>query len=308
MSRTQPGHPGDEMGERRHNATRSGRKSERGRASYNIKSYNIKEDAMRENSTTTLAWSSGHITVSDSAVAEVLIETLTRGRMNAVITIVWDDQTEERALIHDVAPEDLALERLAIEGVGDCSTLICEVLKLEQAPADDMLCPGCGTLLWWIAILEEAEDEHFTPYVRRLRTCRICGCQMTTQEMRSIGISNSNEEEGVMETDMQGRAISSRAKELISEGATDNPDGENTIVISELGWEATIFRIFRQRHTGGDPRKDADQWVWQVQERCTSLRGELSIRRIWSNSDGGSLTVAIAGQEIVAKEELESEM
>ncbi len=49
MSRTQPGHPGDEMGERRHNATRSGRKSERGRSSHSIK-----EDAMRENSTTTL--------------------------------------------------------------------------------------------------------------------------------------------------------------------------------------------------------------------------------------------------------------
>ena len=45
MSRTHPGHPGDEMGERRHNATRSGRKSERGRASHSIK-----EDAMQENS------------------------------------------------------------------------------------------------------------------------------------------------------------------------------------------------------------------------------------------------------------------
>ena len=54
MSRTQPGHPGDEMGERRHNATRPGRVRVCGRASYNIKSYNIKEDAMRENSTTTL--------------------------------------------------------------------------------------------------------------------------------------------------------------------------------------------------------------------------------------------------------------
>ena len=152
------------MGERRHNATRSGRKSERGRASYSIK-----EDAMQENSTTTLAWSTGHITVSDSAVAEVLIETLTRGRMNAVITIVWDDQTEERALIHDFAPEDLALERLAIEGVGDFSTIICEVLKMEEVPEDDMLCPGCGKLRWWIAILEEAEDEHFT------RMCAVSG-------------------------------------------------------------------------------------------------------------------------------------
>ncbi len=246
--------------------------------------------------------------MSDSAVAEVLIETLTRGRMNAVITIVWDDQTEERGLIHDVAPEDLALERLAIEGVGDYSTLICEVLKMERVPGNDMLCPGCGKLLWWIAILEEAEDEHFTPYVRRLRTCRICGYQMTTREMRSIGISNSNAEQGAMETDMQGRAITSRAKEIFSEGATDNIEEENTVVFTETGGEVTVFRIFRRRYTGGDPWKEANQWVWQVQEQCTSLRGELSTKRIWSNSDGGSLTVAITGQEIVAKEELESEM
>ena len=115
-------------------------------------------------------------------------------------------------------------------------------------------------------------------------------------------------EEGVMETDMLGMAISSRARELISEGATDNIEEGNTVVFSETGGEVTVFRIFRQRHTGEDPRKDADRWIWQVQERCTSLRGEWFIRRIWSNSDGGSLTVAIAGQGIVAKEELESEM
>ena len=156
--------------------------------------------------------------------------------------------------------------------------------------------------------LEEAEDEHFTPYVRRLRTCRICGYQMTTREMRSIGISNSNAEQGAMETDMQGRAITSRAKEIFSEGATDNIEEENTVVFTETGGEVTVFRIFRRRYTGGDPWKEANQWVWQVQEQCTSLRGELSTKRRWSNSDGGSLTVAITGQEIVAKEELESEM
>ena len=303
MSRTHPGHPGDEMGGRRHNATRSGRKSERGRASYSIK-----EDAMQENSTTTLAWSTGHITVSDSAVAEVLIETITRGRMNAVITIVWDDQTEERAVIHDVAPEDLALERLAIEGVGDLSTIICEVLKLEHVPGDDMLCPGCGKLRWWIAILEEAEDEHFIRYVRRLRTCRICGYQVTTREMRSIGISNSNAEQGAMETVMDERAITDRAKEIFSEGATDNIEEENTVVFSEIDGEVTVFRIFRRRYSSGDPWKEADQWVWQVKEQCTSLRGELSINARWTDTDGGSVTVAITGQEIVAKEELESEM
>ena len=99
---------------------------------------------MPENRTTTIAWSTGHITVSDPAVAEAFIEALTQKRLDAVITLVWDDQTEERALIHDVSPEDLALERLAIEGVGDFSTLICEVLKMEQAPAEDMHCPGCN--------------------------------------------------------------------------------------------------------------------------------------------------------------------
>ena len=246
--------------------------------------------------------------MSDSAVAEVLIETLTRGRMNAVITIVWDDQTEERGLIHDFAPEDLALERLAIEGVGDLSTLICEVLKIERVPGNDMLCPGCGKLRWWIAILEEAEDEHFIRYVRRLRTCRICGYEVTTQEMRSIGISNSNAEQGAMETVMEERAITDRAREIFSEGATDNIEEETTVVFTETGGEVMVFRIFRRRHTSGDPWKEADQWVWQVQEQCTSLGGELSINARWSNSDGGSLSVAITGQEIVAKEELESEM
>ena len=151
-----------------------------------------REEAMPENRTTTIAWSTGHITVSDPAVAEAFIEALTQKRLDAVITLVWDDQTEERALIHDVSPEDLAWERLAIEGVGDFSTLICEVMKMEQAPAEDMHCPGCNQRRWWIAIIEEAEDENFTRYVRRLRTCRVCGHQMTTREMRSIGINNSD--------------------------------------------------------------------------------------------------------------------
>ena len=131
---------------------------------------------------------------------------------------------------------------------------------------------------------------------------------MTTREIRSIGISNSNAGQGAIETDTQGKAITSRAKEIFSEGATDNIEEENTVVFSETGWEVTVFRIFRRRYSGGDPREEADQWVWQVQEQCTSLRGEWCIKRIWSNSDGGSLTVAITGQEIVAKEELESEM
>ena len=70
----------------------------------------------------------------------------------------------------------------------------------------------------------------------------ICGYQMTTREMRSNGISNSNAEQGAMETDMQGRAITSRAKDAswVSEGATDNQGvGENTVVssIPRLGGE-----------------------------------------------------------------------
>ena len=86
--------------------------------------------------------------MSDSAVAEVLFETLTRGRMNAVITIVWDDQTEERGLIHDVALRISPWSAsIAIEGVGDFSTIICEVLKMERGSCrNDMLCPGCGKL------------------------------------------------------------------------------------------------------------------------------------------------------------------
>ena len=263
---------------------------------------------MPENRTTTIAWSTGHITVSDPGVAEAFIEALTQKRLDAVITVVWDDLTEERALIHDVSPEDLALERLAIEGVGDFSTIICEVLTMEQAPAEDMHCPGCNQQRWWIAILEEAEDEHFTRYVRRLRTCRVCGYQMTTREMRSSGISNSNAEQGAMETAMEGTAITDRAKEIFSEGATDNIEEENTVAFSEFDGEATVFRIFRRRHTGGDPMEAADRWIKYIKKSCTTIHGTLKAGGKWSEMDGGSVTVAITGQGIVAREELESGM
>ena len=71
-----------------------------------------------------------------------------------------------------------------------------------------------------------------------------------------------------METVMEERAITDRAKEIISEGATDNIEEENTVVFSETGGEVMVFRIFRRRYSGGDPWKEADQWVWQVKERC----------------------------------------
>ena len=102
-------------------------------------------------------------------------------------------------------------------------------------------------------------------------------------------------------------AITDRAREILSEGTKDNPEGENTVVISELDGEATISRIFRRRHTGGDPREAADRWIRHVKECCTSAYEELEARARGSKLDGESVTVAITGKGIVAREEIESE-
>ena len=104
---------------------------------------------------------------------------------------------------------------------------------------------------------------------------------------------------------MEG-GISERAREILSEGAVDNPGEEDTAMFTEGEGGDTVFRIFRGRHTGReDPMAAADTWVRQAMELCTSLHGELQASAVWSDVDGGSVNVAITGHGIVAKEELE---
>ena len=98
------------------------------------------------------------------------------------------------------------------------------------------------------------------------------------------------------------RNISTKALEIVSEGARSNPDGEYTV--AESGGETTVYRIFRQRHMDGkSPLAEADQWIRDVKELCRGASGELKASAVWADADQGSVLVGIAGPGIVAKGE-----
>ena len=59
-------------------------------------------------------------------------------------------------------------------------------------------------------------------------------------------------------TNLNPPAITDWAKKIIGQGATDNPDGENTVLISTWRSAATCVRIFRQRHLLDDPKARAE--------------------------------------------------
>ena len=84
-------------------------------------------------------------------------------------------------------------------------------------------------------------------------------------------------------------AISPRAWRFMSKGAKDNPECENTAVVVELDGETMVFRIFRHRHTSEkNPLGEADDWIRQVKERCTSSDGEMKATAVWTDADGGA--------------------
>ena len=97
--------------------------------------------------------------------------------------------------------------------------------------------------------------------------------------------------------------ISTKAMEIMTRGAWDNPDCETTVAVSESDGETTVYRIFRDRHVDGDPLAAKDRWIRKVKKHCAIPGGELKATAVWNDADGGSVLVAITGQGIVAKEE-----
>ena len=63
--------------------------------------------------------------------------------------------------------------------------------------------------------------------------------------------------------------ITAKAWEIMSKKARDNAERENTAVVAELGGEDMVFRIFRRRHTNGDPLVEADRWIREIMNACT---------------------------------------
>ncbi len=58
--------------------------------------------------------------------------------------------------------------------------------------------------------------------------------------------------------------VTPSAREVVSKGATANPDRENTVAVAETGGETTAYRTFRQEHLNGDPLDAADGWIRRV--------------------------------------------
>ena len=97
-------------------------------------------------------------------------------------------------------------------------------------------------------------------------------------------------------------AISDRAKKIISKGATDNPDGENTVLISTWRGSATCVRIFRQKHLLDDPKTGAEHWVREIRRRC-SCREDAIRACAFVEPHQGDVTVVIYGEGTMAREE-----
>ena len=116
-------------------------------------------------------------------------------------------------------------------------------------------------------------------------------------EERTANVGGKDEEEA------SGRAISNHALGIVSQGARANRESENTVAVAEADSETTVYRIFRQRHTSGDPLAGASQWIRHVKKHCTVTTGELRVTGVWTDADGGSVLVGISGREIVAKDE-----
>ena len=111
---------------------------------------------------------------------------------------------------------------------------------------------------------------------------------------------------GKTKDEASSRNISTKALEIVSQGASANPDGENTVTVAESGGETTVYRIFRQRHMDGkSPLAEADQWVRDIKELCRGASGELKASAVWTDADEGSVLVGITGRGIVAKGETE---
>ena len=97
--------------------------------------------------------------------------------------------------------------------------------------------------------------------------------------------------------------VSPKVREVVSQGATANPDRENTVAVAETGGETTVHRIFRRRHLNGDPMDAADEWIRYVKSYCTSTNGELSAAAVRTNVDEGSVLVAVTGPGTTCRKE-----
>lgn len=249
----------------------------------------------------TVASRLGCRTYTDMSRASQYVELLTRIEENSVVTIRHGSDFEERAVVHGVSRSDLATERIEVGVVKDSGVapvLICRMLRIEAPLDEDLICCICEGEDWITAILEGGAN------VRRLRTCLICGNQFTTRGLPEIDFDNSAPNRGESDISAEDSSISDMAKEILSVGAIDNTEEEMTISFFTDGKEATVYRIFRRRHTGGeDPMEVADHWIRQAKGLCSAVRGELKATAVWSNVDGGSVLVAITGQGIVTKEE-----
>ena len=91
--------------------------------------------------------------------------------------------------------------------------------------------------------------------------------------------------------------ITERARRILSEGAYDNPDGENTVIVAE-GETTTVFRVFRARHTLYDTRKEATTWLLAATYFCTSSDGELRTNMVCPQRGPLDVMAGVTGTNI----------
>ena len=96
--------------------------------------------------------------------------------------------------------------------------------------------------------------------------------------------------------------ISDRAKELLSEGISEN--GEQTVIFLEEEAESVVFRLFWASGHAGDPERRAIRWLGRARGLCRTVRGELRTGLIRSR-DEENVMATLSGSEIEAKEWLQ---
>ena len=96
--------------------------------------------------------------------------------------------------------------------------------------------------------------------------------------------------------------ITERAREILSEGARDNADRENTVVFSDDGGETTVFRLFRARHTAKDPEQEASVWLRKAKNLLTKSGEELRTGMVRSKRGEVTVMAMVSGRGIDARE------
>ena len=94
--------------------------------------------------------------------------------------------------------------------------------------------------------------------------------------------------------------ISDRAREILSEGVSENEE-MNVIFLDEEEGQCFVFKLFRATEGAGDTEQRAIRWLGRARDLCRTAHGKLRTGMVRSK-DETSVMAALSGREIEARE------